>query len=109
MDSLLYIAGPMSGLPEFNYPAFRKAEADLNQRGHLTLNPVAIEMWNDTGKPQAWEWYMRHALRMVTSSTGMCLLPGWQQSKGANLEVVVAEALGLDIRPLDEWLKVKVA
>lgn len=105
---IVYIAGPMTGIEHFNYPAFDAAEVALNERGLSTLNPVQSEMENTTGEPQAWDWYMRHALRMVTQADAICLLPGWQQSKGAQLEVTVAEALGLDIRPLDDWLKVKV-
>lgn len=104
---LIYIAGPMSDIEDFNYPAFNAAEVALLERGILCLNPASTEAKNDTGAPQSWEWYMRHALRMVSLSDGICLLPGWQASKGAQLEVKVAEALGLDIRPYDEWLKVK--
>lgn len=101
----LYIAGPMTGIPEYNYPAFRAAEAKLKALGFPVLCPVDSEEHNSSGSTQTWDWYMRHALRMVTESTAICLLPGWQQSKGAQLEVTVAEALGLDIRPLDDWLK----
>lgn len=104
---LIYIAGPMTGIENFNYPAFDTAESELLARGILTLNPANNEVQNDTGKPQEWDWYMRRALRMVTLSDGICLLPGWENSPGAKLEVVVGESLGLDIRPYDEWLKVK--
>lgn len=104
---IVYIAGPMTGIEDFNYPAFRTAESELGKRGIECLNPADSEQHNDTGKPQAWDWYMRHALRMVTQSDAICLLPGWEQSRGAQIEVTVAEALGLDIRPYDEWLKVK--
>jgi hypothetical protein len=97
----------MTGIEDFNYPAFNTAETALLERGILCLNPASNEAKNTTGKPQEWDWYMRHALRMVTLSDGICLLPGWESSKGAQLEVKVAEALQLDIRPYDEWLKVK--
>ncbi|MET4780838.1 DUF4406 domain-containing protein [Glaciihabitans sp. UYNi722] len=105
----VYIAGPMTGLPDFNYPAFRDAETHLTARGLTALCPADSEQHNTTGAPQPWDWYMRHALRMVIDSDAVCLLPGWQTSNGANLEVTVAEALGLDIRPLDEWMKVKAS
>lgn len=104
---IVYIAGPMTGIEDFNYPAFHAAKAALEARGIETLNPADTEGLNDTGAPQSWDWYMRHAIRMVTQSDAMCLLPGWQDSKGANLEVKIGEALKLDIRPYDEWLKVK--
>lgn len=100
----VYIAGPMSGLPEFNYPAFNAAEGRLLVAGHYPLNPARSEEHNTTGKPQAWDWYMRHALRMVADADGVALLPGWEDSRGAKLEHVVATALVLDIRPLRDWI-----
>lgn len=108
MSTIVYVAGPMTGIVDFNYPAFNSAAIELSRRGLEVLNPVDSEQHNHTGKPQTWEWYMRRALTMVLEANSICLLPGWQDSRGARLEVTVAEALGLDIRPLDEWLKVKV-
>lgn len=105
MLTTLYVAGPMIGLPEYNYPAFKTAVAKLRARGYRVLNPVDAEEHNPTpGTPQAWDWYMRHALRMVLEANGLALLPGWTASRGAALEVHVACALHLDVRPLGEWL-----
>ncbi|WIE65927.1 DUF4406 domain-containing protein [Curtobacterium sp. MCLR17_036] len=101
----LYIAGPMTGVPEFNYPAFRTAESDLRALGYDVLNPITAEQHNTTGKPQSWEWYMRHALRMVVASDGVSLLPGWSMSRGAQLEHHVATQLGLDVRPHLNWIE----
>lgn len=101
----IYIAGPMTGLPEFNYPAFREAEARLMSLDYETLNPITAEAENDTGKPQTWQWYMRRALRLVSEAEGVALLPGWTKSKGACLERDVATRLGLDVRPIGRWLK----
>ena len=102
----LYVAGPMTGLPEFNYPAFNAAEKMLRGLGYHVLNPVDAEEHNPTpGKPQAWDWYMRHALRMVLNAEGLALLPGWENSRGARLEVQVAESLGLRCEPLEHWVE----
>lgn len=100
----VYVAGPMAGIPEFNYPAFNAAAERLGALGYRVLNPADIEQHNDTGKPQEWRWYMRHALRMVLEADALALLPGWEDSKGATLEVKVAAALQLDIRPLSAWV-----
>lgn len=102
---ILYIAGPMTGHPEFNYPAFRAAEAQLQAAGFETRNPVDAERGNDTGQPQSWTWYMRRGLRMVTESDGVALLPGWEQSRGAILERHVAYQLELPARELSAWLE----
>ena len=103
---ILYVAGPMSGLPEFNYPAFRAAEMALKKAGYGVLNPVDAEDLNPTpGHPQEWHWYMRHALRMVLLAHGVALLPGWEDSRGATLEVHVATALTLPVATVPEWLE----
>lgn len=100
----IYIAGPMTGYEDFNYPAFNAAAHDLYALGHDVLNPVDLEHLNVTGKPQTWKWYIRHAIGMVARADGIALLPGWEQSKGAVLEHAIGVALDLDIRPLKEWL-----
>lgn len=100
---ILYIAGPMTGIPDFNYPAFDAAEGELRALGFDVRNPTAAEKHNDTGKPQAWDWYMRHALNMVLEAGGIALLPGWEDSRGATLEVTVGRALRLDIAELGVW------
>jgi hypothetical protein len=104
--SVLYVAGPMTGYPDFNYPAFNAAARMLAGFGYSILNPVDAEEKNPTpGKPQEWDWYMRHALRMVLDADGIALLPGWEDSRGAKLEVAVAQALGMDALPLEDWVE----
>ena len=94
----LYIAGPMSGLPEWNYPAFHAAEAQLRAAGYETLNPAL-------NHPQdCWEGYMRAAIAQVIQSDGIAYLPGSGASRGARLELHIGSQLSLDVRPLDEWV-----
>lgn len=101
----LYVAGPMTGLPEYNYPAFDKATVDLAYAGYRVLNPVTTEKLNPTpGTPQPWEWYMRHALRMVLAADGIAVLPGWEGSRGARLEVYVARCLDMPWGTVADWL-----
>lgn len=101
---VVYVAGPMTGFPEMNYPAFDAAADQIRALGYDVLNPVDTEQDNDTGQPQSWDWYMRRALVMLVGATGVALLPDWHLSRGAQLEKHVAEQLGMDIRPLSGWL-----
>jgi len=102
----VYVAGPMTGLPEFNYPAFNAAAATLRGLGYQVLNPVDVEGRNPTpGQPQDWDWYMRHALRMVLDADAIALLPHWEASRGATLEVNVARALGMECARLAVWVE----
>lgn len=95
----LYIAGPMTGLPDYNYPAFDAAAADLTERGHEAINPAR------RGLIGGWSWadYLRAALRDVTDAEGIATLPGWRASRGACLEVHVATTLGMPVRGVHEW------
>lgn len=96
----LYICGPMTGLPEKNLPAFRHAEARLVEHGYEVLSPVRFE----GDGSHSWEWYMRNAFRDVLDAEGIALLERWQMSRGAQLEVKVAEALKLRIRLWTHWV-----
>lgn len=96
----LYIAGPMTGLPEFNRPAFFTAAEQLEAAGYDVVNPARREV--DPAK--TWADYMRDGIRDVLEVDGVALLPGWRDSRGAQLEVHVAEALGLHCATVRVWL-----
>jgi len=89
----IYIAGPMTGLPDLNFPAFHAAAAMLRAQGHDVINPAEINP--DQAMP--WKECMRRDLAAVVFCEAIYLLPGWQASKGATLEHHVAERLGLTI------------
>lgn len=101
----IYIAGPMTGLPEYNLPAFA-AEADaLQALGYAAVNPGRHGAGDDTaGRVRGWSDYMRLGLADLLGCDGVALLPGWEASRGAQLEVHVARALGMPVEPLDHWL-----
>lgn len=102
----LYIAGPMTGIEDYNYPAFNRAELALRRRGFDVLNPVdSEEEWEGEYQQAPWDWYLRRALRMLTYAEGVALLPGWHNSRGAGLERTVADRLGMPSKPLHEWLE----
>ena len=105
MRRVLYIAGPMTGYEDLNYPAFNHAEEQLIDAGYKTLNPTEATKGLPDDLKLSWEWYMRSALRMVTYADGIALLPGWQQSPGATLEVEVAQKLAIPCREVNEWLQ----
>jgi hypothetical protein len=97
--STLYIAGPMSGYPEFNYPEFNATALLLLERGHSVLNPT--ESGVPVGSP--WETYMRATVTMMLRADGVATLANWQESRGATIEVKLAQALGMPVRPWHEW------
>ncbi|OBY57752.1 DUF4406 domain-containing protein [Pseudomonas sp. AU12215] len=87
----IYLAGPMTGLPDFNYPAFHAEAARLRQLGYHVENPAE----NPAPACGTWAGYMRLALVQLVTCDSIALLPGWIHSKGARLEFTVAKNLGM--------------
>lgn len=85
----IYLAGPMTGLPEFNYPAFHAEAARLRALGYQVENPAENPPQDD------WEDYMKQAIPQLLTCDLMALLPGWEKSKGAMLEHHIACHLGI--------------
>ena len=100
----LYIAGPMTGHPDFNYAAFYTAEQQLRAAGYDVLNPAHTENENTTRKPQEWGWYMRRAIALLMQADGVALLDGWTGSRGARLEEEIAGRLGMWRDGITQWL-----
>ena len=76
----VYIAGPMTGLPEKNRVAFYKAEKNLEEQGFTVLNPAVLP---DGMAP---EQYLPICLAMLEQAEGIRLLDGWEDSPGARME-----------------------
>jgi hypothetical protein len=93
MKKTIYLAGPMSGLPDFNYPAFNAAAAKLRALGHTVLNPAE----NPVPACGTWAGYMRLALAQLVQCECIVLLPGWAESKGALVERKLAQVLGMEV------------
>ncbi|MDF3821990.1 DUF4406 domain-containing protein [Leptospira sp. 96542] len=89
----LYIAGPMTGLPDLNFPAFHAQAARLRAQGHEVVNPA--ELNPDPAMP--WAECMLRDLAALTRCDGVVLLPGWDQSPGAQIERLWAQRLGLSV------------
>lgn len=95
----VYISGPMTGLPEFNYPAFNSMAERIAAKGHIPLNP-AKALNGEGGHPR--EAHMRADIAMVMEADAILLLPGWYKCKGSLLEVQIAAEIGLRIVELQE-------
>lgn len=112
--SAIYIAGPMRGIKDFNFPAFMKAAQDLRNNGHTVFNPAERDIRehgpdickSETGNLEEINkkgFNLRNALRDDLSwicqyADEVHMLPGWIQSKGATAEYHTAIALGLPVK-----------
>lgn len=113
----IYVAGPMRGISEFNFPAFHTAAAALRLQGHFVFSPAERDidkcgdiskgnLTGDNAKAEADHGFnLREALKddmvfICLEADAIALLPGWENSKGAQAERATAIALGLEIMVL---------
>jgi len=120
-----YIAGPMRGIPEYNYPAFMNADKLLTNAGWVTFNPAKMDIENDdedyvARSVEEQKLYddasssRRFAARDVAVLTGVLraedgdaivVLPGHETSIGAIAEVAVARWCNLNVLTLEDALR----
>ena len=88
-----YLAGPMTGLPDLNFPLFHAEARRLRASGHDVVNPAEINVDPTKG----WQDCMRADIAELVKCEAIAMLPGWQQSRGATLEHHIAMQLGLRV------------
>lgn len=104
MNKLIYIAGPMRGIPGYNYPLFNEVAAHFRKLGYKVINPT--EIGDYFGKPEELEkdkrlldLVMSIELLCVIKCDAICLLEGWENSEGARTELAAALERKLEIIP----------
>lgn len=104
----VYLAGPMSGIKDFNFPAFHAAAKKLREQGHEVFNPAEKDeeihdksIFVGDGDVEASEkkgFSLRAALAadmkyIAEEAEAIALLPNWEYSGGARAEWALAAAL----------------
>jgi hypothetical protein len=114
----LYLAGPMTGYPQFNFPAFDQWARALRYHGFDVTSPAeedpievqAIARASVTGNPAElpkFDGPLPTALRNVSNvfdCDGVALMPGWERSSGSAHEIATAARFGLPVAPVQLWL-----
>ena len=100
---ILYIAGPMSGLPDNNRLAFLQAEDRLRAAGYsLIVNPARNGLMPDA----PWIAHMRADIsNLVSTCDAVVTLPGVESSRGGAIETALARALDWPVKTLEEWIE----
>ena len=108
----IYIAGPMRGIEDFNFPAFDRQAKVLREQGWMVINPAEIdrELGSPPSDPMRYDptesyedqEFMRDALKrdiavICDECTAMYMMAKWEISRGAKAEWHLAKALGLKI------------
>jgi hypothetical protein len=109
----VYVAGPMTHVPQFNFPAFDDAAADLRARGIDVTSPAELDdeevrraaLASPDGAPgsgspngETWGDFLARDVKLIADDVdGIVVLDGWERSRGARLETFVARLSGKPI------------
>ena len=109
----IYVAGPMRGIKDFNFPLFHEIATRLRKQGHMVFNPAERDEMvygTDIGKSETGDlkeaaakgFDHREAMAadcqwIARNADAICLLPGWERSSGAAAELALARCLGLKV------------
>lgn len=99
----IYVAGPMTGIPEHNLPAFSAATKRLRKEGHVAFSPPEedIKIFGSIENAMKYNTY-RNAMKtdlnwILDNAEGIYLLKGWENSKGTAVELALANLLKLEV------------
>ena len=94
----IYISGPMTGLPEFNYPAFHAATELFEEAGYKVYNPARDYKYDGALESfpvrDAFKYYCNFITEVADE---IYMLKGWEKSIGARAEHALALAIGIRI------------
>lgn len=96
----IYLSGPMTGIPHYNYPYFQHVWLAITDTGATCLSPHHVDGGDQVGEntaPQPYGYYFRKALRMMLVCEKIVMLPGWEDSKGATMELAAARLCGMKV------------
>lgn len=121
----VYLAGPMTGLPQFNFPLFDRTATKLREQGYDVTSPAELDspahrkaaLASSDGSPthyesetnDTWGQLLARDVLLIADDgiEGIFVLPGWQRSRGARLETFVGNRMcGLPVYSVETWGKV---
>lgn len=89
----VYLSGPITGMEAQAPACFQKAKKEVESLGHHAINPM--ELPHQHGK--TWGEYMREDIKALCDCDAIYMMDGWQNSRGAQVENLVAARLGYEI------------
>lgn len=98
----IYVAGPMTGLIDYNFPKFFEISEKLMSFGWNVVNPAQIA--NNFGGQDAFlndknveTQVLAEQARQLKDCNAILLLDGWTKSKGSKIELQIALENGIDV------------
>ncbi|CAN7249206.1 DUF4406 domain-containing protein [Pseudomonas brassicacearum] len=100
----IYLSGPMTNMLDLNFPLFHSTPDRLRAAGHIVINPAELNP-----DPGTWSECMRRDIKALMDCDTVATLPGWQDSRGASLEVHFGKALGMRVVNAHDLVSVEIA
>lgn len=105
---ILYMAGQMTDIPDLNWPAFDQAAAEWRADGHTVINPAEMDremgidstVWetlDERGRNSLMRKVFAADFTALCQCDGIVLLPGWEKSRGARVELSIAQLLRMQV------------
>lgn len=110
----VYIAGPMTNMPQFNVPLFDRVAGELRQKGYEVVSPAELDSQTmrqaalashdgnldelEKTTKETWGHVLARDVLVLSDHgvEGIVLLPNWYKSRGATLEANVGLLNGLE-------------
>lgn len=99
-----YISGPMTHMLDLNFQLFHTTAAALRAAGHTVINPAELNP-----EPGTWSDCMRRDIAALMDCDTVATLPGWQDSRGASLEVHIGKELGMRVVNAHDLVSMEIA
>ncbi len=105
---ILYMAGQMTDVPDLNWPAFDQATEEWRAEGHTVINPAEMDrkmgidatVWDtldERGRNSLMRTVFAADFTALCHCDGIVLLPGWEKSRGARVELAIAQLLRMQV------------
>ena len=93
--SKIYISGPISGVS--NYKArFAVAAQEIRAKGYEAINPCDLDAILNP-QTTSWQQFMLADMGLLRACDAVCLIEGWETSRGSRMELREAQRLGMTI------------
>jgi nucleoside 2-deoxyribosyltransferase len=103
----VYLAGPMRGYPEFNFPAFDAYRDALIKKGYEVISPADLDRKagfdpSDVVTGELQREMITRDVQAICTCDALVLMPGWESSTGVKVEKALAEFLNLEVFKINE-------